>query len=81
MRKLRSPDARAQTAIARKAVDDTIIKAPFAGYISARPVAVGQYVALTAKIATLVRVTPLKLELQVPGVERAAVENGRRCRG
>ena len=57
--------ARAQTAIARKAVDDTIIKTPFTGYISARPVAVGQYVALTAKIATLVRVTPLKLELQV----------------
>jgi membrane fusion protein, multidrug efflux system len=57
--------ARAQTAIARKAVDDTIIKAPFAGYISSRPIAVGQYVALTAKIATLVRVTPLKLDLQV----------------
>jgi len=52
--------ARAQTAIARKAVEDTIIKAPFAGYISSRPVAAGQYVALTAKIATLVRVTPLK---------------------
>jgi len=57
--------ARAQTAIARKAVDDTVIKAPFTGYISARPIAVGQYVALTAKIATLVRVTPLKLQLQV----------------
>lgn len=57
--------ARAQTSIARKAVDDTIIKAPFAGYISSRPIAVGQYVALTAKIATLVRVTPLKLDLQV----------------
>jgi RND family efflux transporter MFP subunit len=57
--------AHAQTAIARKAVDDTIIKAPFTGYISSRPIAVGQYVALTSKIATLVRVTPLKLELQV----------------
>src|SRR5581483_3605432 len=57
--------AKAQTAIARKAVEDTVIKAPFAGYISSRPVAVGQYVALTAKIATLVRVTPIKLELQV----------------
>ncbi|HTR36130.1 MAG TPA: efflux RND transporter periplasmic adaptor subunit [Bryobacteraceae bacterium] len=57
--------AKAQTAIARKAVEDTVIKAPFAGYISARPIAVGQYVALTSKIATLVRVTPLKLELQV----------------
>ena len=58
--------ARAQTALARKAVDDTLIKAPFAGYISSRPIAVGQYVALTSKIATLVRVTPIKLELQVP---------------
>ena len=58
--------ARSQTAIAHKAVDDTLIKAPFAGYISSRPIAVGQYVALTSKIATLVRVTPLKLELQVP---------------
>ncbi len=57
--------AQTQTAIARKAVDDTIIKAPFTGYVSSRPVAVGQYVALTAKIATVVRVTPLKLELQV----------------
>ena len=57
--------ARAQTAIARKAVEDTVIKAPFTGYISARPIAVGQYVALTSKIATLVRVTPLKLDLQV----------------
>ncbi len=57
--------AKAQTAIARKAVEDTVINAPFTGYISARPIAVGQYVALTSKIATLVRVTPLKLELQV----------------
>jgi RND family efflux transporter MFP subunit len=57
--------AHTQTAIAQKAVDDTIIKAPFNGYVSSRPVAVGQYVALTAKIATVVRVTPLKLELQV----------------
>ncbi len=57
--------AQAQTAIARKAVEDTVIKAPFAGYVSSRPVAVGQYVALTAKIATVVRVTPLKLDLQV----------------
>lgn len=57
--------ARAQTAIARKAVEDTLIKAPFTGYISSRPIASGQYVALTSKIATLVRVTPLKLDLQV----------------
>ena len=52
--------------MARKAIDDTIIRAPFAGYISARPIAVGQYVAVTSKIATLLLITPIRLELQVP---------------
>jgi multidrug efflux pump subunit AcrA (membrane-fusion protein) len=57
---------RAQTELARKALEDTLIRAPFAGYVSARPIAVGQYVALTNKIATVVLITPIKLELQVP---------------
>jgi len=57
---------RVQVAQARKAIDDTLVRAPFAGYLSARPVAAGQYVANTAKIATLLRITPIKLELQVP---------------
>jgi len=57
---------RVQVAQARKAIDDTQVRAPFAGYLSARPVAAGQYVANTAKIATLLRITPIKLELQVP---------------
>ncbi len=58
--------AHVQTAMARKAVEDTLIRAPFPGYVSARPVASGQYVALTSKIATVLRITPIKLELQVP---------------
>jgi membrane fusion protein, multidrug efflux system len=56
---------RVQSALARKAVEDTLIRAPFTGYVSARPVAAGQYVALTNKIATVLRITPIKLELQV----------------
>jgi RND family efflux transporter MFP subunit len=56
---------RAQLALAEKAVADTQIRAPFAGYVSARPVAVGEYVDNKAKIATVVKLTPLKLELQV----------------
>ncbi len=58
--------AHAATEMALKAVQDTLIHAPFDGYVSARPIAVGQYVALTNKIATVLRVTPIKLELQVP---------------
>lgn len=56
----------AQTELARKALEDTLIRAPFAGYVSARPIANGQYVALTARIATVLLITPIKLELQVP---------------
>ncbi len=58
----------AQGAMARKAVADTVVHAPFAGYISARPIAAGQYVGVTSKIATLLRITPIRLELQVPEV-------------
>jgi len=66
----------AQLAMAQKAVDDTIVRAPFAGYLSARPIAVGQYVANTAKIATLLRITPIKLELQAPESNSADMKIG-----
>jgi RND family efflux transporter MFP subunit len=55
----------AQTEMAMKAMQDTSIRAPFDGYVSARPIAAGQYVALTSKIATVLRVTPIKIDLQV----------------
>ncbi|MDQ6708898.1 MAG: efflux RND transporter periplasmic adaptor subunit [Acidobacteriota bacterium] len=57
---------RAQLAQAEKGVADTSIRAPFDGFITARPVAAGEYVALTAKIATIVRIKTLKLQLQTP---------------
>src|ERR1019366_2800665 len=57
---------RAQLAQAEKGLADTTIHAPFDGYISARPVAAGEHVALTDKIATLVRIGTMKLQLQTP---------------
>ncbi len=68
--------AKAQLAIAEKAVEDMTIRAPFDGYVSARPVAVGQYVALTNKIATVVKTATLKLQLQVPEGQAARVAIG-----
>jgi multidrug efflux pump subunit AcrA (membrane-fusion protein) len=62
---------RAQVAQAEKGLADTYIRAPFEGFISDRPVSAGEYVALTNKIATLVDMTKLKLQLQTPE-ERAA---------
>ena len=62
---------RSQLAQAEKALADTTIHAPFDGFITARPVAVGQYVALSNKIATIMRIGTMKLELQTPE-QRAA---------
>src|SRR6516225_9798742 len=58
--------ARSQLAQAEKGLQDTTIRAPFDGYITARPASAGEYVALTGKIATMVRVGRVKLELQTP---------------
>lgn len=62
---------KAQLAQAEKALADTTIRAPFDGYVAARPVAAGEYVALTSKIATIVKTGTLKLNLQTPE-QRAA---------
>jgi multidrug efflux pump subunit AcrA (membrane-fusion protein) len=62
---------KAQLAQAEKALADTVIRAPFGGFVAARPVAAGEYVALTNKIATIVKTGTLKLNLQTPE-QRAA---------
>jgi membrane fusion protein (multidrug efflux system) len=67
--------ARAQVASAQKAVDDTIVRAPFPGHVTARPVAAGEYVMPASKIATVVRIQPIKLDMSVK--EADAVKMGR----
>ncbi len=57
--------ARTQVGTAQQAVADTIIRAPFSGFISNRPVAVGEYVTSATPVATLLRVNPIKLQIQV----------------
>jgi membrane fusion protein, multidrug efflux system len=67
---------RAQLAQAQKGIADTTIRAPFDGYISARPVAAGEHVAVTDKIATIVRVGTMKLQLQTPEQRSARASVG-----
>ena len=67
---------RTQTSIALKAVEDTLIRAPFPGFISARYVAAGQYLALTSKVATVMRIQPIRLELQVQEANAARIKTG-----
>jgi RND family efflux transporter MFP subunit len=68
--------ARSAVAIAQKAVADTIIRSPYAGYISNRPTAVGEYVTPASVVATVLRTNPLKLQLQVPESEVPSITPG-----
>ncbi|HYO62533.1 MAG TPA: efflux RND transporter periplasmic adaptor subunit [Pyrinomonadaceae bacterium] len=68
--------ARSAVAIAQKAVADTTIRAPYAGYVSNRPTAVGEYVTPSSNIITLLRTNPLKLQLQVPEAEVPFISQG-----
>ena len=67
---------KAVLAQAEKALADTTIRAPFEGYVTARPIAAGEYVALTNKIATIVKIETLKLDLQTPEQRAAAAHLG-----
>jgi RND family efflux transporter MFP subunit len=69
--------ARTQVGTAEQAVADTIIRAPFSGFISNRPVAVGEYVTSATPVATLLRVNPIKLQIQVAEADVPFISIGR----
>jgi multidrug efflux pump subunit AcrA (membrane-fusion protein) len=58
--------ARARGSLARKAVADTVVRAPFAGLVAERLVSVGDYVTKGMKVAVVVRGNPLRVPLTVP---------------
>jgi membrane fusion protein, multidrug efflux system len=69
--------ARARVSLARKALADTVVQAPFTGVVAERFVSVGDYVTRGTKVASVMRVNPLRVELTVPSQYIAAVEVGR----
>jgi membrane fusion protein, multidrug efflux system len=58
--------ARARVSLARKAFTDTVVRAPFNGVVAERLVSVGDYVTKGMKVAIVVRVNPLRVQLTVP---------------
>jgi RND family efflux transporter MFP subunit len=58
--------ARARVSLARKALADTVVKAPFTGVVGERLVSVGDYVTRGTKVASVMRTTPLRVQLTVP---------------
>lgn len=69
--------AEMQVAEATQAIADTVIKAPFSGFVSSRPVAVGEYVSSASVVATILRTNPIKIEIRIAEADLPYVIVGR----
>ena len=68
--------AQTQVTNAERAIVDTIIRAPFSGFISNRPVAVGEYVSSASIVATIIRSNPIKIQIQVAEADVPSIAIG-----
>jgi len=69
--------AQTQVANAQRAIADTVIRAPFSGYISSRPTAVGEYVSTASIVATILRANPIKVQIQIAEADVPSVGIGK----
>jgi RND family efflux transporter MFP subunit len=61
---------------AQRNVTDSTVRAPFGGEVAERKVSVGEYVTPQQPVVTLVRIDPLRLELDIPQAEIGRVHAG-----
>jgi membrane fusion protein, multidrug efflux system len=69
--------ARARMTLAQKALTDTVVRAPFDGLVEQRLVSIGDYVTRGTKVASVIRINPLRVELTVAGQYLSDVAAGR----
>lgn len=67
---------RTELQLARQAVNDSQLSAPFAGRVRERHATPGQYLAAGAPVVTIVKVHPLRLRLAIPERESHTVRPG-----
>lgn len=67
-----------RVAMGRKAMEDTVIRAPFSGVIAEKAANVGRYTKKGDRIATIVRIDPLRIELTIPEGAVAAIRKGQK---
>jgi len=72
--------AEAANAIAQLSLDRSRVKAPFSGAVAARIAGVGNYVAVGTPIFRIVKTDPLRLRLDVPERDSAALRVGQGVR-
>jgi RND family efflux transporter MFP subunit len=71
---------RIELELARQALSDSRLTAPFAGRVRERHATPGQYLAAGTPVVTIVKVNPLRLRLSIPEREASAVRVGQRVR-
>ncbi|QDT04131.1 Efflux pump periplasmic linker BepF [Rubripirellula lacrimiformis] len=71
---------RAELAIAKQQLADSVVRAPFTGYIQQRDIAPGTYVATGQPIAVMVRTSPLRFRGAVPERHAQALRLGQEVR-
>lgn len=71
---------RAELAFALKQLADTSMRAPFDGVVQRRDAGLGEYVAAGTPVVSLVRPDPLRLRLEIPERDAAAVRSGQPIR-
>jgi RND family efflux transporter MFP subunit len=69
-------ERRSDLALAQQQLTDTSLRAPFSGAVQQRRANLGEYVAAGAPVLTLVKLTPLRLRLDVPEREALNVRAG-----
>jgi len=69
--------ARTQVEIAKQEVTDTVVRAPFSGFVTVRDVAVGEFVSSSDVIATIIRSNPIKIQMQVAEADVPSILVGR----
>ena len=65
---------------ARQQLADTIVRAPLDGIVQERHALAGEYLAAGSSVATVVRVNPLRLRVEVPERDAALVHAGQTVR-
>lgn len=71
---------RSELALARQALADTAVVAPFDGLVQERQASVGEYLGASAPVVTIVRVNPLRFRGEVPERDAATIRQGQPIR-
>lgn len=70
--------AEARVGAAQQTLANGTVRAPFPGLVAERYVSVGEYVTPSTKVARVVDIDPLRLELTIPGENMGAVHLGQK---